>query len=168
MEIGDRVLHPRYGVGVIDGIETRVQDGLQRQYYVIPKPSLSSTIFVPVDSADEVGLRPVASQDTLEEALKIIAGESDDTGVALGLRNLSWNDPLDLARAIRHQLEEPKARYPKVSEQHQLKRAKKLLAEELAIVLGVTEDSLVPILNGEPTTAGGAAVAKSAQVDLAL
>ncbi len=162
MEIGDRVLHPRYGVGVIDGIETRVQDGLQREYYVIPKPSLSSTIFVPVDSADEVGLRPVASQDTLEEALKIIAGESDDTGVALGLRNLSWNDPLDLARAIRHQLEEPKARYPKVSEQHQLKRAKKLLAEELSIVLGVTEDSLVPILNGEPARAGGTAVAKSA------
>ena len=152
MEIGDRVLHPRYGVGTIDGIETRLQDGEQREFYVIPKPALSSTIFVPVDSAVEVGLRLVSSPDTLEEALKILSGETEDLEVSLGLRNLSWNDPIELARAIRHQLNEPKSRYPKVSEQHQLKRAKKLLVEELSAVLGISEDSISALMSGEPAT----------------
>ena len=152
MEIGDTVLHPRYGIGVIDGIETRVQDGEKRDYYVIPKPSLASTIFVPIDSAEEVGLRPVSSPDTLEKALKILSGELEDSEVIAGLRNLSWNDPLELARAIRHQLTEPKSRYPKVSEQHQIKRAKKLLVEELSEVLGMSEDGLAAIMNGEPAT----------------
>ena len=149
MEIGDRVLHPRYGIGVINGIETRVQDGEQREYYVIPKPALASTIFVPVDSADEVGLRLVSSPDTLEQALRILSGELEDCEVCAGLRNLSWNDPLELARAIRHQLTEPKSRYPKVSEQHQLKRAKKLLEEELSEVLGLSEDILAAVMNGQ-------------------
>jgi len=152
MEIGDRVLHPRYGIGVINGIESRLQDGEQRDYYVIPKPALASTIFVPVDSADEVGLRPVSSPDTLEEALKILAGEAEDTELAAGLRNLSWSDPLELARAIRHHVTEPKSRYPKVSEQHQLKRAKRLLVEELSEVLGLSEESLAAVMNGEPAT----------------
>ncbi|MCX8052441.1 MAG: hypothetical protein N3B12_01420 [Armatimonadetes bacterium] len=150
MEIGDRVLHPRYGVGVIRGIETRIQDGQRRDYYVIPKPSLASTIFVPVDSAEEVGLRPVSSPDTLERVLKILSGEAEDCKMTSGLRDLCWNDPLELARAIRHQLTEPKSRYPKVSEQHQIKRAKKLLLEELSEVLGIPEDNLIALMNGEP------------------
>ncbi len=32
MEIGDTVLHPRYGVGVIDHIEKRVQDGEDKEF----------------------------------------------------------------------------------------------------------------------------------------
>ena len=53
MEIGDAVLHPRYGVGIIKSIEERLEDGTPRNYYVIPKPSISSTILVAVDAADE-------------------------------------------------------------------------------------------------------------------
>ncbi|MGQ9455218.1 MAG: CarD family transcriptional regulator [Armatimonadota bacterium] len=149
MDIGDLVLHPRYGVGVIDGIETRVQDGQERSYYVIPKPTLSSTLFVPVDSADEVGLRPVASPDTLKKALAILTGEDDEKIKSVGSRELVWNDPLSLARAIRRHITGPKSRYPKVSEQHLMKRARKLLEEELAVVLGLDEETITAIMNGE-------------------
>lgn len=149
LEIGDRVIHPRYGVGTIGAIEERVQDGQCRSYYVIPKPSICSTIFVPVDSADELGLRPVSTPDKLREALSILAGEFDQSGDSqTAVRNLVWTDPLALAGAIRKGACEPKTRYPKVSEQHQLKRAKKLLAEEIAVVLGISEDSVSAMIEG--------------------
>jgi len=157
MEVGDTVLHPRYGVGTIGGIETRVQDGEQRDYYVIPKPSISSTIFVPVDSADEVGLRPVSTREKLQQALNILTGEGDQAAAAGTIRNLMWNDPLELARAIRRQATEPKSRYPKVSEQHQLKRARKLLMEELAVVLDLSEDKVAAIMDGSLEDARGRA-----------
>jgi CarD family transcriptional regulator len=157
MEIGDTVLHPRYGVGIIGGIERRVQDGETREYYVIPKPSISSTIFVPVDSAEEVGLRPVASPDTLKQALGILSGECEQGNCGGNLRTLSWSDPLELARAIRKQALEPKSRYPKVSEQHQLKRAKKLLIEEMAVVLGLPEDKVAVMVDGGTEPARGRA-----------
>jgi len=147
MEIGDTVLHPRYGVGIIDSIEKRVQDGHCREFFVIPKPSLSSTILVPVDSADELGLRPVSTPDKLIQALKILTGESEEGIVSSGMRNLSWGDPLALAQAIRSQATEPKSRYPKVSELHQLKRAKKLLAEELTAVLGIPDDKVTALVD---------------------
>jgi CarD family transcriptional regulator len=154
VQIGDAVLHPRYGVGIIGGIETRVQDGEKRDYYVIPKPSISSTIFVPIDSAEEVGLRLLASQDTLEEALEILQSGDGASQSSPGLRNLSWGDPLDLARVIRHQALEPKSRYPKVSEQQQLKRAKRLLAEELKVVLGLSEEAAAGLVESAPATDG--------------
>ena len=99
-----------------------------------------------------------AEPDTLEEALKILSGDGEDTRVDRGLRNLSWNDPLDLARAIRHQITEPKSRYPKVSEQHQLKRAKKLLAEELSVVLELPEENIAYLIEGSPATDSKVAV----------
>ncbi|MCE5199117.1 MAG: CarD family transcriptional regulator [Armatimonadota bacterium] len=154
MHVGDTVLHPRYGVGTIDAIEQRVQDGECREYYVIPKPSLSSTIFVPVDAADEVGLRPVASPDTLQEALDILSGEGD-VPKNEGVKNLIWGDPIALAGAIRRGVTEPKSRYPKVSEQHQLKRAKKLLSEELEVVLGLSEESIGALFDGSKSPIGG-------------
>ncbi|MEN6358359.1 MAG: CarD family transcriptional regulator [Armatimonadota bacterium] len=156
MDIGDTVLHPRYGVGTIDAIERREQDGECREYYVIPKPSICSTIFVPVDSADELGLRPVSTPDKLEEALHILSGD-EDVPKSDGLRNLTWGDPLALAGAIRRGVTEPKSRYPKVSEQHQLKRAKKLLAEEVSVVLGMTEESVIAIIDDPSVHPVGAA-----------
>ena len=152
MDIGDTVMHPRYGVGTIGGIETRLQDGEQREFYVIPKPSISSTIFVPVDSAEEVGLRLISEPDTLKEALEILGGRDGEGLEGSTLKNLRWDDPIDLARAIRHQATEPKSRYPKVSEQHQLRRAKKLLTEELSAVLGMTEDMIAALIDGAPAT----------------
>lgn len=149
MEVGDRVLHPRYGVGIIDAIEKRVMDGESREYYVIPKPSISSTILVPVDEAEKLGLRPVSKVETLNEAIKILCGENDlSLEPCCSVRALCWDDPLALASAIRHKLTEPKARYPKVSEQQQLKRAKKLLVEEMTLVLGITEDRASAYVDG--------------------
>ena len=147
MDIGDTVLHPRYGVGVIDSIESREQDGKNREFYVIPKPSISSTIFVPVEAADELGLRPVATPQELEQAIRILSGESQEARAVQGLRSLSWGDPLALAQVIRRQATEPKSRYPKVSEQHQLKRARRLLAEELSAVLGMSEESISALVD---------------------
>jgi len=148
MKIGDKVIHPRYGVGTIGAIEERVQDGARRSYYVIPKPSISSTIFVPVDTADELGLRPLSSPEKLRQALQILSGEDEALADSTGIRNLAWSDPLALAGAIRRGVCEPKSRYPKVSELHQLKRAKKLLAEEIAVVLGLSEENIAAIIDG--------------------
>jgi len=156
MQIGDTVLHPRYGIGVIDHIERRDQDGQTREFYVIPKPSIAATILVPVDAADELGLRPISSPDKLQEAVRILSGEYEGQGSTGGLRDVSWNDPLALAHAIRHQATEPKSRYPKVSELHQLKRAKKLLAEELSVVLGMPDEKVAALIDCRDAAVGKA------------
>jgi len=150
MEIGDAVLHPRYGVGTIESIEERLEDGKTRDYYVIPKPSISSTILVAVDAADELGLRPLSTAETLKQAVSILSGEADDTNLCDEEHTISWSDPIDLARTIRNGAIQPKRRYPRVSLQHQLKHAKKLLGEELSVVLGMPEETITELVSKTP------------------
>jgi RNA polymerase-interacting CarD/CdnL/TRCF family regulator len=146
MKIGDAILHPRYGVGIIQSIEKRLEDGVTRDYYVIPKPSISSKIFVPVDAADELGLRPLATAERLEQAVSILSGKADDTSLYAEEHTISWGDPIDLARVIRIGAIEAKPHTHKVTQQNQLKRAKMLLTEELSAVLGLSEESITALV----------------------
>ncbi|MEN6371813.1 MAG: CarD family transcriptional regulator [Armatimonadota bacterium] len=150
MEIGEAVLHPRYGVGVIESIEERSEYGVDRNYYVIPKPSMASTILVPVDTADQLGLRPLATAETLKQAISILSGEADDADLCDEEAAINWSDPIGLARAIRGGMIGPKSRYPKITQQQQLKRAKRLLTEELSAVLGMSEESSIALIDKKP------------------
>lgn len=147
MEIGDVVLHPKYGVGVIHSIEQRLIGGVIHDYYVIPKPSISSTIFIPVDSANDVGLRPLSPEDKLKHALSILSGEVDETNLYVEGSAINWGDPVDLARAIRSNSTKTKTGHPKASWQTQLKHAKGLLVEELSAVFGMSEESLAALID---------------------
>lgn len=144
MVIGDAIFHPRYGVAIIESIERRLVDGETRDYFVIPKPSISSTIFVPVDMAGELGLRPLSTVEKLKQASSIIYGESDDTGLCSKGHKICWGDPIDLARVIRSCMMQP---CPKVAPQNQLNHAKVLLAEELSAVLGVSRESIIALVD---------------------
>lgn len=147
MEIGEAVLHTRYGVGIIKSIEKRFVDGVTRDYFVIPKPSISSTIFVPVDTADELGLRSLSTAEKLKQAVGILSGEAD-TNLCANEHRISWGDPIDLARVIRTCII---SRSPKAAQKKQLEHARTLLAEELSAVLGMSAESITALVETKTT-----------------
>jgi CarD family transcriptional regulator len=148
MEIGDAVLHPRYGVGIIESVEKRLVDGVDRDYYVIPKPSISSTVFVPVDTAGELGLRLLSTAEKLKQAVSILSGETDDTNSYTKEHRINWGVPVNLARIIRSCIV---PRFPKVAQKKDIEHAKKLLAEELSAVLGMSEESIATLIDAKTT-----------------
>lgn len=70
-EIGDRVVHPQYGVGQIVKLEDReFERGLTQRYYEIHIPG-GSTVWVPVDLSNS-GLRRLAHKRELADCRKIL------------------------------------------------------------------------------------------------
>jgi CarD family transcriptional regulator len=67
--VGDKVVHPGYGPGVIRDIERRQVIGEAKRYYVIDMQSGGGTLMTPVANADDVGLRPAISSTSLERLL---------------------------------------------------------------------------------------------------
>lgn len=65
--VGDKVVHPGYGPGVIRDIERRQVIGEAKRYYVIDMQAGGGTLMTPVAGADEVGLRPAISSAAVEE-----------------------------------------------------------------------------------------------------
>lgn len=77
-KVGDKVVHPAHGAGVIAAIEDKdVLDDFSR-YYVINLAVQDLRIMVPVRTAEEIGLRAVASQRVSRSIFKILSGRAED------------------------------------------------------------------------------------------
>ena len=60
--IGDKVLYPMHGAGVIERIEDREVLGETVRFYVMTLPFGEMLVSIPVDRNREVGLRPVIGE----------------------------------------------------------------------------------------------------------
>ncbi len=67
---GDKVVLPPYGVGVVAGIAQRTVAGVGRAYYQVEFPGSRSKAFVPVESPQQVGLRPALTRDEVPQILE--------------------------------------------------------------------------------------------------
>ncbi|MDF1500868.1 MAG: CarD family transcriptional regulator [Anaerolineales bacterium] len=68
---GDWIKHPYHGVGQITGLEEKTLGGEAQTFYRVDTDD--STFWIPIEEADESAARPVVSEESLEESLKILA-----------------------------------------------------------------------------------------------
>lgn len=76
--IGDKIVYPMHGAGVIEEIENKEILGEMREYYVLKVPCGDMKIMIPVDRSDEIGVRNVISQGQMEDVLEILQGPSSE------------------------------------------------------------------------------------------
>ncbi|WP_425805451.1 CarD family transcriptional regulator [Desulfitobacterium sp. Sab5] len=82
--IGDKVVYPMHGAGVIEAIEEREVLGEFRQYYVMHIPVGNMKVFIPLNNVDQLGIRQIISKAEIPEVFKILENESQ-------LPALAWN-----------------------------------------------------------------------------
>ena len=70
--IGDKAVYPSQGVAEVVGIEKKEVFGRIQSFYVLQALDSGLRILVPVDKADQVGLRKVAREEEIEEVLDIL------------------------------------------------------------------------------------------------
>ena len=54
--IGDKVVYPMHGAGVIEAIEEKEVLGQKQKYYIMKLPIGEMKVMVPMDNVEEVGL----------------------------------------------------------------------------------------------------------------
>ncbi|WP_089609444.1 CarD family transcriptional regulator [Dehalobacterium formicoaceticum] len=70
--IGDKVVYPMHGAGVIESIEEKEILGEKRSYYVMRIPIGDMKVMVPRDSVDEIGLRQVIDDSGFKKVMSIL------------------------------------------------------------------------------------------------
>ncbi len=68
-KIGDKVVYPNHGVGIIEQISFGMIEGRTESYYMLRITSSSLKVMVPSSNAEAVGLRPVIRNG---ETLKVL------------------------------------------------------------------------------------------------
>jgi len=71
-QIGDKVIYPNHGLGVVQGIETKTILGTTCGFYHLRMVANETTVLVPVDNVDGVGLRRAIGDGEIERLFGLL------------------------------------------------------------------------------------------------
>jgi len=71
-KVGDKVVYPNHGVGVIEQVAKRAIGDLESSFYCLRILSTDSTVMVPVDNTQAVGLRKVLTRREITRVIKAL------------------------------------------------------------------------------------------------
>jgi CarD family transcriptional regulator len=68
--IGDKIVYPMHGAGIIEAIEEKEILGKKQNYYIMRIPSGDMTVMIPMMNCDEIGVRTVIDREEGEKVLE--------------------------------------------------------------------------------------------------
>lgn len=74
-KVEEHVVYPMHGVGKIAEITTKMVLGKRKKYYVVDLINTKLTAFLPVNKADEIGLRRIIPKKDVQKVLKLLKQE---------------------------------------------------------------------------------------------
>lgn len=140
-EVGDKIAHPLHGAGVIDHVEKRRINGVEREYYVLRLPVGDMVVMIPRDSCEAIGVRPVISAADAERLLAAVP----DIEISM---TANWNkryrenmlriksgDLMEVAAVVKGLMLRDGERGLSTGERKMLHSAKQILLSELVLAL---------------------------------
>ncbi len=77
-QIGEKIVYPMHGAGVVQAIEEKEVMGEKQSYYVLKIPMTEMKLMVPVEKAESIGVRPVISPSDIEKLFNKVKGEYEE------------------------------------------------------------------------------------------
>ena len=82
--IGDKVVYPMQGAGIIEKIESQHILGEDRDYFVLKSPYSDMKIMIPVKTYMQTGVRAIISAEEVDAVVEVLKGPSTKM-------NSNWN-----------------------------------------------------------------------------
>lgn len=141
-QVGDKVVHPMHGAGVIDKIVEERISGRTQMYYVFSMPVSGLVLKIPTSKSHLVGLRSV--MDAASASAVIGALDRLDTGETANwnkryrenLDRLKSGDLYEVARVIKCLMRRDAERGLSTGERKMLHSAKQIFLSEMVLATG--------------------------------
>ena len=152
-QIGDKVVHPMHGAGVIDSIVRKKVAGKVQDYYLLKLSTGSMMVMIPTEHSDEIGVRPVVSG---QEATHILS-EMEDIQVDM---TSNWNQRfrenmlriksgnlLEVAKVVKGLMYRETQKGLSTGERKMLHSAKQILISELVLAQSMPYEAVEERVN---------------------
>jgi CarD family transcriptional regulator, regulator of rRNA transcription len=145
--VGNKVVYPCQGPCIIDSVFVRVVDDMPKSFYhLIVLGDGGGELFVPVEKAQAIGIRPLLVRSDIPKLLDHLTKTAD---IAKGWRQradtnsklFTSGSAFDLAEIVGSLTELRETKELSIRENWTLERAKKLLVCEIAQVMEETESA---------------------------
>ena len=150
--VGDHVVYPAHGVGVIKAVESQSVAGMELEVYVITFDHEKMTLRVPTKRAVTSGLRPLAANDVVTQALTTLKGRARVKRTMWSRRaqeyeaKINSGDLISIAEVVRdlHRAEnQPEQSY---SERQLYESALDRMAREVAAIEKIDREAAIGML----------------------
>ena len=157
-QIGDKVVHPMYGAGVVDSIVQKTVDNVVRDYYILQLPNRSMVVMVPTENCEEIGVRPVVDREQADQVMDPeLTASVPDMQVEMtsnwnhryreNMERMKSGDLLEVARVIKGLTIRDQKRGLSTGERKMLHSAKQILISEIVLSKSVSYESVEEELN---------------------
>ena len=139
LTVGDKVVYPMHGAGVIEGIEECEVMGEIKQYYVLRMPFGGMKVMIPMNNVDSIGLREVIAETEVEKVANVLR---EPLSEVIGSWNRRFNANLfkiktgnvfDVAEVVKNLVLQDKVKKISTGERRLLDTAKQILISELEL-----------------------------------
>ncbi|MGI5825303.1 MAG: CarD family transcriptional regulator [Bacillota bacterium] len=158
--VGDKVVHPIHGAGIIEGIEAKEFLGKLKDYFILRIPSCNMKIMIPCDGADATGIRSIISKDDCKKVFQVLRDGIVNEELSKEMPGSKWNyrhrilmekikggNVYDLADIVRVLSLRNSEKPLSGGEKRVLDQARTILASELSLVGEITTEAAEEKIN---------------------
>ena len=155
--VGDKIVYPMHGAGVIDAIEEKEILGEKQSYYILKMPG-EVKVMVPILTAEEHGIRNVIDKAEAEKVINVL--EQDETEMEKNW-NKRYRENMDkmksgniyeIADVVRNLSFKQKEKGLSTGEKKMLHNAKQILVSELVLAEHATQDEVEELVDNKINT----------------
>ncbi|WP_069651021.1 CarD family transcriptional regulator [Caloranaerobacter ferrireducens] len=143
--IGDKIVYPMHGAGVIEAIEEKEILGKKRKYYVMKMPMGDMKVMVPVDNVDEIGIREVIDSEEVEQVLAVLADDRTkmpqnwNRRYRINMDKIKSGNIYEIASVVRNLMIREREKGLSTGERKMLSNAKQILISEIVLAKDICE-----------------------------
>ncbi|MFN7962063.1 MAG: CarD family transcriptional regulator [Thermoanaerobaculia bacterium] len=144
-EVGQKVVYPNHGVGLVEKIEPGAIDGIEQTYFHLRLLSNNSKVMVPRANLELVGLRPLCPESEIRALFDILEDGNIDTykdwkgRYKQNLDKMKTGRLTEVAEVLKNLRLVSQKKSLSFREKKMYERAKYFIVSEVAHVRGITE-----------------------------
>lgn len=145
-KVGDKVVYPMHGAGIIEAIEEKEVLGEKKRYYVLHFPVGDMKVMIPIATCREVGLREIISEEGVQRVLHILKEDGSimssnwNRRYRANLEKIKTGDIFEVAEVVRNLFQRDKEKSLSSGERKMLENARQILISELALAVEMEEE----------------------------
>ena len=152
-QVGDKIVHPMHGAGVVDSIVQKKINGVVRDYYILKLPVGGMMVMIPTENSQEIGVRPVMGKAESDEVIAAMPGIQVEMTPNWNQRyrenmlRLKSGNLLEVARVVKGLMIRDGQRGLSNGERKMLHSAKQILISETVLSQNTTYEDVEARIN---------------------
>ncbi len=151
--VGDKIVYPMHGAGIIESIEEKEILGRKQSYYVMKMPIGDMKVMIPTHNVEDIGIRDVVTAKDVEKVFEILSDSTMDAGISWNKRyrenmtKIKSGDIFEVADVVRTLMMRDKEKGLSTGERKMLASARQILVSELVLAKNMQQIEVESIIN---------------------